>query len=330
MTSSKDKLGIDELDFVEIFCANGRQSLYFYSTIFGLTPVAFRGPETGYPDAATFVLNAGKINLLLTTPLKSKNIATNLLATHGDTVRSIAFRVTDCAAFYKEALAGGAESAAAPTELRDTGGTVKMAAIKTYGDTIHEIVERKNYDGPFLPGFEPYASYSQEALPTAQTGVERIDHIVGNVELGKMEYWVKFYEDVLGFTEMLHFSDKDISTEYSALMSKVMRSGTGKIKFPINEPATGKRKSQIEEYLEFHGGPGVQHIALQTKDIIATISAMKNRGLEFLHVPHTYYEALGERIGPIREDIGKLGELGILADRDDDGYLLQIFTKPVH
>jgi 4-hydroxyphenylpyruvate dioxygenase len=244
-------------------------------------------------------------------------------------VRDVSYRVPDCEAIYYEALARGAKSAEAPLQWEDAAGVVKRAAIKTYGDTIHSFVERRNYKGLFWPGFVPYENIAPEVTQPPEGLLRRVDHVVGNVELGKMDYWVRFYEDILGFSQLKHFSDKDISTEYSALMSKVMWGGSGKIKMPINEPAHGKRKSQIEEYLDFNGGPGVQHIAMQTDDIITTIERLRVSGARFLRVPQTYYDEVPERVGSIKEDLKKISTLGILVDRDEDGYLLQIFTKPL-
>jgi 4-hydroxyphenylpyruvate dioxygenase len=323
-------LGIDDIDHVEFYVGNARQAAFFYEHAFGFQPLAYRGPETGCRDAASYCLACGTVRLVFTTPLNAAHESNAILARHGDTVRTIALQVPDCQGFYYETLRRGAMSAEAPYLLRDQHGLIHSSAIQLYGDTVHRIVQRSvpadGYVGPFLPGFVSIEG-SSSGSKTAR--FERIDHIVANVELGKMNHWVQFYESVLGFQEMIHFSDEDISTEYSSLMSKVLRNGNEKIKFPINEPAHGKRKSQIDEFLEFHGGPGVQHIALETRNIIETVRDLQSRGVEFLTVPHTYYEALPARIGSIKEDIATLGTLGILADRDDDGYLLQIFTRPV-
>lgn len=326
----KDPVSIEAVDYIEIFAANARQAAYYYSQAFGFTPVAYRGPETGYRDAATYVLRQNKVTFVITSPLSMRHWMSAYVMVHGDTAKDIAFRVADCDAFYEHAIKQGAKSAEPPTEWEDENGTIKRAGIYTYGETIHSIVERKDYKGTFWPGFVPYKDVFPEMPHSSPVGLITVDHVVGNVELGQMETWVKYYSKVLGFTEMKHFTDDDISTEYSALMSKVMTDGKNKIKFPINEPAQGKRKSQIDEYLEFHEGPGVQHVALITNDIIKTVSELKQRGVQFLNVPKTYYEELSGRVGKIKEDIKKLAELGILVDRDDDGYLLQLFTKPVH
>ena len=323
-------LEINALDHLEIYCANAKQSAFYFCQAFGFKPIAYRGPETGFRESASYMISQGEARLILSTPLRMDNPVAFSLLKHGDTVKDIAFQVENCEAFYYAALRRGAESEEAPVEFLDKSGCYKRAAIKTYGETIHAIIERNGYSSNFPPGFVPY----QEIFPLLPTPerelIERIDHIVGNVELGKMEHWVSFYERVLGFKQMIHFSDKDISTEYSALMSKVLRDGSGKIKFPINEPAQGKRKSQIEEYLDFHNGPGVQHIALATNDIISCVTDMRRRGVSFLQVPKTYYDEAPKRVGKIKQDFERLAELGILVDRDDDGYLLQLFTKPVH
>lgn len=328
-SSVKDPLAIDAVDHVEIYVANARQSSFYFCKAFGFEPIAYRGPETGHRDSASYVLRQNQAVFIVTAPLRPHNPISFSLLNHGDTVRSIAFTVQDCEAFYHEAMRRGAESVESPNIWEDNKGLIKRAAIKTYGDTIHTIIERGNYQGVFLPGYAAYTRVFQE-MPNPGCGLLSIDHIVGNVELGQMERWVSFYENVLGFKQMLHFTDQDISTEYSALMSKVMRNGTGKVKFPLNEPAQGRRKSQIEEYLDFHCGPGVQHIALQTKDIIQTVSSLRQQGVMFLKVPETYYAEVPARVGSIKEDLKKIAELGILVDRDDDGYLLQLFTKPVH
>ena len=326
----KNPLDIDGIDYIELFAANGRLISHFYIHSFGFTPVAYRGPETGYRDAATYILRQGKITFVITTPLSPHHWMAATVATHGDTVNDIAFRVQNCEAFYYEALRRGARSAEVPHEWRDALGKARRAAIETYGNVVHSIVEREDYKGVFWPGFEPYEKFFPDTVDGPEVGLAAVDHVVGNVELGQMQEWVKFYENTLGFTEMLHFTDDDISTEYSALMSKVVRNGTGKVKFPINEPAEGRRKSQIDEYLTFHRGAGVQHIALITGDIITTVKALRAKGVPFLKVPATYYEDLQRRVGAIKEDVKAIAELGILVDRDDDGYLLQIFTKPMH
>ena len=324
---ASDPFEFQAIDYVEFYVANARQAAHFYRTVLGLRPVAYAGLETGVRDRASWVLERRNIRFVLTSPLlpdPHHPIAAHI-ARHGDGVRDIALRVADAAAAYAEALRRGARSVMEPVTTTDDYGRVTRASIATYGDTVHTFVERDGYEGVFMPGFQPI----ENPLPAPETGIAAIDHIVGNVELGKMDHWVAFYRDVLGFSQLIHFDDKDISTEYSALMSKVMQNGTGRIKFPINEPAQGRRKSQIEEYLEYYGGPGVQHIALVTGDIIATVDALRAGGLSFLRVPQAYYEALPERVGPIAEDLHDLAARGILVDRDEEGYLLQIFSQPV-
>jgi 4-hydroxyphenylpyruvate dioxygenase len=323
--TAHDTFPINGTDFIEFYVGNAKQSAHYYRTAWGHRLVGYRGPETGVRDRASYVLMQDTLRLVLTSPLSPDGEIAEHVHTHGDGVHDMAFWVDDARTAYAAAIAHGAQGYQEPTVLRDGDGEVITAAIRTYGDTIHSIVERKNYRGLFLPGFVPVVSPYQPA----GTGLKYVDHCVGNVELGKMNAWVKFYEDVLGFTNILTFDDKTISTEYSALMSKVMANGNGRIKFPINEPAAGKRKSQIDEYLEFYRGPGVQHIAIATDDIIATVRELKSRGVEFLTVPRTYYDTVLDRVGKIDEDIAPLAELGILVDRDDEGYLLQIFTKPV-
>jgi 4-hydroxyphenylpyruvate dioxygenase len=320
-----DTFPINGTDYIEFWVGNARQASLYYRAAFGFELVGYRGPETGTRDRASYLLQQDKIRFVLTTPIKSTGQIADHVHKHGDGVRDIALWVDDARTAYAAAMERGAESALEPTVMKDDDGEIVIAAIRTYGDTIHSIVERKNYRGLFMPGFVPMSSPYNP--PSA--GLMYVDHCVGNVELGKMNAWVKFYEDVLGFTNILTFDDKQINTEYSALMSKVMSNGNGRIKFPINEPAEGKRKSQIDEYLEFYDGPGVQHIAVATDDIIKTVRNLLSRGVEFLKVPATYYDSVPERVGKIDEDIAPLRELGILVDRDDEGYLLQIFTKPV-
>jgi 4-hydroxyphenylpyruvate dioxygenase len=320
-----DAFPINGTDYIEFWVGNARQSAMYYRAAFGFRLAGYRGPETGVRDRASYLLVQDKLRFVLTSPLGPEGEIAAHVARHGDGVRDMAFWVDDARAAHAVAIARGATSAGDPQTLRDEDGQVVVAAIRTYGDTIHSIVERKDYRGLFLPGFEALDSPYQ---PTG-TGLKYVDHCVGNVELGKMNPWVKFYEDVLGFTNILTFDDKTISTEYSALMSKVMSNGNGRIKFPINEPAAGKKKSQIDEYLEFYRGPGVQHIAIATDDIIATVRQLTARGVEFLTVPRSYYDMVPQRVGTIDEDLAPLAELGILVDRDDEGYLLQIFTRPV-
>lgn len=323
--AAHDTFPINGTDFIEFYVGNAKQASHFYRTVFGFALEAYSGPETGVRDRASYLLTQNKLRFIFTTPLTPRSPIAEHVQKHGDGVRDIAFWVDDAREAYRKAIERGAESAQAPNVLRDDSGEVVMAAIKTYGDTIHSIVERRNYNGLFLPGFKRLDS---PYIPPS-TGLQYVDHCVGNVELGKMNHWVEFYSRVLGFFNLLSFDDKDISTEYSALMSKVMSNGNGRIKFPINEPASGKKKSQIDEYLEFYGGPGVQHIAIATNDIVETVDQLKSRGLEFLHIPSNYYDTVLERVGKIDEDLEPLREFGILVDRDDEGYLLQIFTKPV-
>lgn len=320
-----DTFPINGTDYIEFYVGNAKQASLYYQTAFGYELVAYRGPETGVRDRASYLLQQDKIRLMLTSPLGPEGPIAAHVAKHGDGVRDLAFWVDDCRDAWAKAVERGATSVQEPTVLSDTDGEIVIAAIATYGDTIHSIVERKNYRGTFMPGFR--AAKSQVAVKP--TGLKYVDHCVGNVELGKMNAWVAFYERVLGFYNLLTFDDKDISTEYSSLMSKVMSNGNGRIKFPINEPASGKKKSQIEEYLDFYRGPGVQHIAIATDDIIATVTDLKARGVEFLGTPSSYYAELQARVGTIDEPLDVLAKLGILVDRDDEGYLLQIFTKPV-
>jgi 4-hydroxyphenylpyruvate dioxygenase len=320
-----DTFPINGTDYIEFYVGNAKQASHFYRSAFGFEVVAYRGPETGTRDRASYLLQQDKVRLILTTPIKSDGVIADHIHKHGDGVRDIALWVDDARTAFKLAVERGARPAQEPTVMKDETGEIVIAAIHLYGDTIHSLVERKDYKGLFMPGFVPFIS----PVEVRSVGLKYVDHCVGNVELGAMNKWVNFYEHVLGFVNILSFDDKTISTEYSALMSKVMSNGNGRIKFPINEPAAGKKKSQIDEYLEFYDGPGVQHIAIATDDIIKTVRDMKSRGVEFLKVPNTYYDSVPERVGRIDEDIAPLRELGILVDRDDEGYLLQIFTKPV-
>ncbi|HQF29581.1 MAG TPA: 4-hydroxyphenylpyruvate dioxygenase, partial [Bacteroidia bacterium] len=292
---------------------------------FGFELIAYAGPETGVRDRASYVIQQGKVRFVLTTALHPDHEITRHVAQHGDGVKVLALWVDDAEKSFYETMSRGAKAHTEPHVVSDEFGEVKISAIHTYGDTIHKFVERKNYKGTFLPGYKP----AKSTFKTKPVGFEVIDHCVGNVELGKMNEWVKFYEDVMGFKMIITFDDKDISTEYSALMSKVVSNGNGYVKFPINEPAEGKKKSQIDEYLEFYHGAGVQHMAILTNDIIDTVTELKERGVEFLAVPQTYYSDLLDRVGKIDEDLEILSKLGILVDRDDEGYLLQLFTKPV-
>src|SRR5215470_19306618 len=311
-------------DHVELWVGNAKQAAYFYEHAYGFTRTAYAGPETGVRDRASYVLEQGDIRFVLTSGLRADSELCRWAATKGDSVRDVALTVPDATNAYRQAVQRGARGVVEPHWEEDDSGRVEIAAIATYGDNIHTFVNRSEYSGRYLPGYE---SVSPNGGPARGVGLIAVDHVVGNVELGRMDEWVDFYARVLGFTQLTHFSDEDISTEYSALMSKVMTDGQGKIKFPINEPAEGKRKSQIEEYLEFNHGPGVQHIALASSDIVATVQALKERGVVFLATPDAYYDDVPGRVGEIDEDYGDLRRLGILADRDDDGYLLQIFTK---
>ncbi len=313
-------------DHVEFYVGNAKQAAYFYRSVFGMQLIAYSGPETGLRDRASYVLQQGKIRFILTTPLQPDNAIADHIKLHGDGVREIALTVDDAESAFRETTRRGARGVREPTVFEDSAGRVKISAIAAYGDTIHGFVERKNYHGVFLPGFQAVEGADTIARPV---GLQHIDHMVGNVGWGQMNSWVGFYRDILGFQLYQHFDDKDISTEYSALMSKVMADGSGRVKFPINEPAVGKKKSQIEEYLEYYQGPGVQHIAMSTEDIIGTVSKLRSQGIEFLRVPGTYYDDLEKRCGKIDEPLDRLADLGILVDRDDEGYMLQIFTKPV-
>ncbi len=320
-----DFLPLKGTDHVEFYVGNARQAAYFYRAAFGMRLVAYAGPETGLRDRASYVVEQGKVRFVLTTPLRSGNAIADHIHRHGDGVRAIALWVDDARSAWRETTSRGAVSVAEPYVLRDQHGHAVLASILTYGETIHTFVERGAYAGPFLPG---YRAVEHDAVARG-VGLLYVDHMVGNVGWKEMNRWVEFYEKTMGFSLYQHFDDKDISTEYSALMSKVMANGNGRVKFPINEPAEGKKKSQVEEYLEFYPGPGVQHIALATEDILRTVSTLEERGVEFLRVPHTYYTELEQRVGKIDEPVEELERLGILADRDDEGYMLQIFTRPV-
>jgi 4-hydroxyphenylpyruvate dioxygenase len=323
--AATDTFPINGTDYVEFYVGNAKQASHFYRTAFGFQLIGYRGPETGTREAASYLLQQNKIRIVLTTALRPNHPAAEHVHRHGDGVRDIALWVDDAREAFQNAVSRGAHAVQQPTVLRDEAGEVVVAAIQTYGDTIHSLVERSDYRGLFLPGFQAV----EPRYRPAPVGLQYVDHIVGNVELGRMNEWVGFYERVMGFKNLISFDDKDISTEYSSLMSKVVSNGNERIKFPINEPAQGKKKSQIDEYLEFYGGPGAQHLALATNDIIETVAALRERGVEFLTVPTTYYDELQGRVGRIEEAVGRLQELGILVDRDPDGYLLQIFTKPV-
>ena len=327
---AQDFLPLLGTDYVELYVGNAKQSAHYYKTAFGYQSLAYAGLETGVRDRTSYVLKQDKIRLVLTTPLNQDSPINDHLRKHGDGVKIVALWVEDATSAYHETMKRGAVSFMEPTVEKDEFGEVVRSGIYTYGETVHLFVERKNYNGIFLPGYKEWKSdYNPEAV-----GLKYIDHMVGNVGWNEMNTWVKFYEDVMGFVNFLSFDDKQIHTEYSALMSKVMSNGNGRIKFPINEPAEGKKRSQIEEYLDFYGGPGVQHIAIATDDIIATVTQLKARGVEFLSAPpHAYYQAIPERLGVhmdmMKEDLNAIEKLAIMVDADEDGYLLQIFTKPV-
>ncbi|MBL7930068.1 MAG: 4-hydroxyphenylpyruvate dioxygenase [Bacteroidia bacterium] len=323
--TQEDFLPINGTDHIEFYCGNAKQSAYYYQSAWGYELVAYAGPETGVRDRASYVLQQNKIRLVLTSALHPEHEISKHHLQHGDGVKVLALWVDDARKSFDETVKRGAVPVMEPQILNDQDGEAVIAAIQTYGQTIHKFVERKNYRGPFLPGFQMRKS----SVPVKPVGLQYVDHCVGNVELGQMNRWVKFYEDVMGFKLLLTFDDKDISTEYSALMSKVVSNGSGYIKFPINEPAAGRKKSQIEEYIEFYKGAGCQHIAVLTHDIISTVSELRARGVEFLYVPDNYYDDVWQRVGKINEDMEAIRKLNILVDRDDEGYLLQLFTKPV-
>jgi 4-hydroxyphenylpyruvate dioxygenase len=321
-----DFLPLQGTDYVEFYVGNAKQAAHFYMSAFGFQAVAYAGPETGIKDRASYVVRQNKLTFVLTTPVRSENEIADHVYKHGDGVRHLALMVDDATNAWNETTQRGAESYIEPHSLRDDNGELVMSGIKIYGDTAHLFIERKNYRGVFMPG---YRAWSVLHFQPTDTGLLYVDHCVGNVGWNQMNRWVKFYEEVMGFRNILTFDDEDISTEYSALMSKVMSNGNGFVKFPINEPAEGKRKSQVEEYLEFYDGEGVQHVALATHDIVKTVKELMSRGVEFLKVPNTYYDDLLDRVGHIDEDLEPLKELGILVDRDSEGYLLQLFSKPV-
>jgi 4-hydroxyphenylpyruvate dioxygenase len=327
---SHDTFPINGTDYIEFYVGNAKQAAHYYRAAFGFQLVGYRGPETGTRDRASYLLQQDKIRFVLTTAIRpdlsadAERIADHVYE-HGDGVRDIALWVDDARDAFRKAVERGAEPVQEPMVLHDEDGEIVIAAFKIYGDTIHSLVERRSYRGLFMPGYRPVHPH----FSPPDVGLKYVDHCVGNVELGKMNHWVEFYAHVMGFRNLLTFDDKTISTEYSSLMSKVMANGNDRIKFPINEPAKGKKKSQIDEYLDFYKGPGVQHLALATDDIIRTVTTLRDRGVEFLSVPTTYYDDLQKRVGRIDEDVQSLARLGILIDRDPDGYLLQIFTKPV-
>jgi 4-hydroxyphenylpyruvate dioxygenase len=322
---AQDFLPINGTDYVELYVGNAKQSAHFYKTAFGFQDLAYMGLETGCKDRTSYALQQGKIRLVLTTPFDPESEISKHLIQHGDGVKVIALWVDDAYDAFEQTVKRGAKPYIQPETIEDKDGIIRRSGIHTYGDTVHIFIERKNYNGIFLPGYEKLET-EYKPIPT---GLKYIDHMVGNVELGAMNVWSEFYANVMGFANLVTFDDKDISTEYTALMSKVMTNGNGYIKFPINEPAIGKKKSQVEEYLDFYRGPGCQHIAVATDDIVFTISEMRKRGVEFLYVPGTYYDTVKERVGIIEEDLEELKRWGIMVDRDEEGYLLQIFTKPV-
>ena len=325
LSSAEDFLPLQGTDYIEFYVGNAKQAAHYYKTAFGFQDLAYSGPETGVRDRASYVLQQGKIRLVLTTPLHSDHPIAEHIKKHGDGVKVLALWVDDAYDAFKQTTSRGAEPYQEPQTIKDEHGEVRTSGIKLYGETVHLFIERKNYNGPFLPGYKALQTTYQPPV----AGLLYVDHCVGNVGWHKMDQWVNFYEDIMGFRNILTFDDKMISTEYSALMSKVMSNGNGYVKFPINEPAEGKKKSQIEEYLEFYEDEGVQHLALATADIVKTVTDLQSRGVEFLTVPTTYYDELTARVGKIDEDLEPLKKLGILVDRDDEGYLLQIFTKPV-
>jgi len=322
---STDFLPLMGTDYVELYVGNAKQAAHFYKTAFGFQSYAYSGPETGDKEKVSYVLVQNKVRLVLTTPLHPTGSIAEHVNKHGDGVKAVALMVNDAADAFAQTVKRGAKPYMEPTSREDADGKIVMSGIHIYGDTVHLFIERKDYKGTFMPGFKVWESHYNPS----DVGLQYIDHCVGNVGWNQMNTWVSFYEDVMGFKNILTFDDKQISTEYSALMSKVMSNGNGFVKFPINEPAEGKKKSQVEEYLDFYKDAGVQHIAIATQDIITTVTALNERGVEFLKVPGTYYDELLDRIGPIDEDLAPLRKLGILVDRDDEGYLLQIFTKPV-
>ncbi len=321
-----DFLPLEGTDYVEFYVGNAKQAAHYYMSAFGFQAIAYSGPETGVKDRASYVVRQNKLTFVLTTPIRGENPIADHIYKHGDGVKSLSLRVGDATKAWEETTKRGAKSYMQPVRLKDDDGEVVMSGIHTYGDTVHLFIERKNYNGAFMPG---YRAWSNPLFKPTDTGLLYVDHCVGNVGWNQMNPWVKFYEDVMGFKNILSFDDEDISTEYSALMSKVMSSGNGYVKFPINEPAEGKKKSQVEEYLEFYNGEGVQHVAMATNDIVKTVRELMSRGVEFLKVPTSYYDDLLARVGQIDEDLEPLKELGILVDRDNEGYLLQLFSKPV-
>ncbi len=325
-TINTDFLPLEGTDYVEFYVGNAKQAAHYYMSAFGFQALAYAGPETGVKDRVSYAVRQHKLTFVLTTPLRADNPIADHIYKHGDGVKALSLRVPDATSAWEETTKRGARSFMEPVKMKDNDGELVMSGIHTYGDTVHLFIERKNYNGVFMPG---YRDWSNPYFKPADTGLLYVDHCVGNVGWNQMNPWVKFYEDVMGFKNILSFDDEDISTEYSALMSKVMSSGNGFVKFPINEPAEGKKKSQVEEYLDFYNGEGCQHVALATNDIVKTVTELQSRGVEFLKVPTSYYDDLLDRVGHIDEDLGPLRELGILVDRDNEGYLLQLFSKPV-
>jgi 4-hydroxyphenylpyruvate dioxygenase len=321
-----DFLPLQGTDYVEFYVGNAKQAAHYYMSAFGFGALAYAGPETGVRDRVSYVVRQHKLTFVLTTALRPQNDIADHVAAHGDGVKVLALKVEDATDAWEQTTKRGGMSYMEPQRLRDAEGEVVVSGIHTYGETVHLFIERKNYTGAFMPGFRPW---SNPYIAPPDTGLLYVDHCVGNVGWNQMNPWVRFYEEVMGFKNILTFDDEDISTEYSALMSKVMSNGNGYVKFPINEPAEGKKKSQVEEYLEFYRGEGVQHVALATGDIVKTVRELLSRGVEFLRVPTTYYDDLLDRVGQIDEDLEPLKELGILVDRDNEGYLLQLFSKPV-
>ena len=321
----QDFLPLKGTDYIEFYVGNAKQAAHYYKTAFGFQSLAYSGPETGTRDRSSYVIRQNKLTFILTTPIRPNNPIADHIHKHGDGVKVLALTVDDATAAWRETTKRGGKSYLEPQTISDENGKVVLSGIHTYGDTVHVFVERGDYTGVFMPG---YVKWESEYNPPP-AGLLYCDHCVGNVGWNQMNPWVKFYEDVMGFRNILTFDDKDISTEYSALMSKVMSNGNGFVKFPINEPAEGKKKSQVEEYLEFYNGEGVQHVAIATGNIIETVRNLKSRGVEFLKIPGSYYDTVLDRVGHIDEDLEPLRELGILVDRDDEGYLLQIFSKPV-
>ena len=321
-----DFLPLEGTDYVEFYVGNAKQAAHFYRTVLGFQPLAYSGPETGQKDKVSYVVKQQKIQFVFTTPLNSDSPVGAHIHRHGDGIKVLALRVQDATKAWEDTVARGAKSYREPQRLKDDQGEVVLSGIHTYGEVVHIFVERKNYTGPFMPGFREWIT---PYFSATETGLLYVDHCVGNVGWNQMNPWVTFYEEVMGFKNILSFDDNDISTEYSALMSKVMSNGNGYVKFPINEPAEGKKKSQVEEYLEFYNGEGVQHVAMATNNIVHSVTELRNRGMEFLQVPTSYYDDLTERVGKIDEDLEPLKELGILVDRDEEGYLLQLFSKPV-